>query len=62
MHRLRRNPVFLRLSFVGLGLAAIRDVISYAKYDLGSSFPMDRGAVFGFSQTGRFIRHFLYQG
>lgn len=47
---------------VGLGLAAIRDVISYARHDPGSSFPVDRGIAFGVSQTGRFIRHFLYQG
>jgi hypothetical protein len=47
---------------VGLGLAAIRDVISYAKYDLDSVFPVNRGVAFGVSQTGRFLRHFLYQG
>ena len=47
---------------VGLGLAAIRDVISYAKYDLDSVFPVDQGIAFGVSQTGRFLRHFLYQG
>lgn len=47
---------------VGLGLAAIRDVISYAKYDPGALFPVERGIAFGVSQTGRFLRHFLYQG
>ncbi len=47
---------------VGLGLAAIRDVISYAKYELDSVFPVDLGVAFGVSQTGRFLRHFLYQG
>jgi len=47
---------------VGLGLAAIRDVISYAKYDPEAIFPVDRGLAVGVSQTGRFLRHFLYQG
>ncbi|MFC1662172.1 alpha/beta hydrolase domain-containing protein, partial [Gemmatimonadota bacterium] len=47
---------------VGLGLAAIRDVISYAKYELDSVFPVQLGVAFGVSQTGRFLRHFLYQG
>lgn len=47
---------------VGLGLAAIRDVLSYAKYDLRSIFPVERGIAFGVSQTGRFLRHFLYHG
>ncbi len=52
-----RNP-----RVVGLGLAAIRDVLSYAKYDLESEFPVSRGIAFGVSQTGRFLRHFLYEG
>lgn len=47
---------------VGLGLAAIRDVLSYAKYELDSAFPVTAGVGFGVSQTGRFLRHFLYQG
>lgn len=47
---------------VGLGLAAIRDVISYAKYDPDALFPVDEGLAVGVSQTGRFLRHFLYQG
>jgi hypothetical protein len=47
---------------VGLGLAAVRDVLSYAKYDLESVFPVNLGVAFGVSQTGRFLRHFLYQG
>jgi hypothetical protein len=47
---------------VGLGLAAIRDVISYAKYDPSSPFPVDRGVAIGISQTGRFLRHYVYQG
>lgn len=47
---------------VGLGLAAIRDVLSYAKYELDSVFPVRSGVAFGVSQTGRFLRHFLHQG
>lgn len=47
---------------VGLGLAAMRDVASYAKFGLDSPFPVRRTVAFGVSQTGRFLRHFLYQG
>jgi hypothetical protein len=47
---------------VGLGLAAIRDVISYAKYDEDAVFPVEKGVAVGISQTGRFQRHFLYGG
>ncbi len=47
---------------VGLGLAAIRDMISYAKYDPASPFTVRRGIAIGISQTGRFLRHFIYQG
>ena len=47
---------------VGLGLAVIRDIISYAKYDSSCPFPVQYGIAAGVSQTGRFLRHFLYQG
>ncbi len=47
---------------VGLGLAIVRDVMSYAKYGTGVEFHVDRGIAIGISQTGRFLRHFLYQG
>ncbi len=47
---------------VGLGLAAVRDVASYAKYSLHSEFPAAKVVAFGVSQTGRFLRHYLYQG
>lgn len=47
---------------VGLGPAVIRDIISYAKYDPGAVFPAEKGIAAGVSQTGRFLRHFLYQG
>lgn len=47
---------------VGTGLAAVRDVISYLKYDAGSIAPTRFGIAYGVSQTGRFLRHFLYEG
>jgi hypothetical protein len=47
---------------VGLGLAIVRDMMSYAKYGEDAVFRVDRGVALGISQTGRFLRHFLYQG
>lgn len=47
---------------VGLGLAAVRDTIAYAKHDESCPFGIDVGVAFGVSQTGRFLRHFIYQG
>jgi len=52
-----RDPVV-----VGMGLAAVRDMMSYAKYDSASPFPVRWGVGLGISQTGRFLRHFVYQG
>ncbi|HUO82810.1 MAG TPA: alpha/beta hydrolase domain-containing protein [Gammaproteobacteria bacterium] len=46
----------------GIGLAAVRDAMAYAKHDPSSPFPVEHGIAFGVSQTGRFLRHFLYQG
>ena len=47
---------------VGLGLLAIRDIISFVKYDENCPFRAQQGLAAGVSQTGRFLRHFLYQG
>ncbi len=47
---------------VGAGLAAVRDMISYLKYDSSAVAHLRYGIGYGVSQTGRFIRHFLYQG
>ena len=47
---------------VGAGLAAVRDMISYLKYDPNALAHVKYGIGYGVSQTGRFIRHFLYQG
>jgi alpha/beta hydrolase family protein len=52
---------------VGVGAAAVRDAISMLKY--GSAVPgslpagaIDRAIAFGVSQSGRFLRTFLYYG
>jgi hypothetical protein len=46
---------------VGLGFAAVRDFLSYLKYDSQSTAPLKRVYAVGISQSGRFLRHFLYQ-
>lgn len=54
-------------ALVGLGPAAVRDTVSYIKYD-GSEHlgvpadAIDRAIAFGISQSGRFLRTFLYYG
>jgi len=47
---------------VGTGLAAVRDFVSYLKHDPDTVAPAQRVYGFGISQTGRFLRHFVYQG
>ncbi|HEY2026096.1 MAG TPA: alpha/beta hydrolase domain-containing protein, partial [Gemmatimonadaceae bacterium] len=47
---------------VGTGLAAVRDMISYLKHDSTAIAPTTYGIAYGVSQTGRFLRHFLYEG
>ena len=53
---------------VGLGPAAVRDAVSYLKYG-GPDTPLadfnkgiERVLAFGISQSGRFLRTFLYRG
>jgi Alpha/beta hydrolase domain len=46
---------------VGVGLAAVRDFVSYLKYDSDAVAPVKRAYAMGISQTGRFLRHYLYQ-
>lgn len=46
---------------VGLGLAAVRDFVSYTKYDSAAIVHVDRALGLGVSQDGRFLRHFLWQ-
>ena len=52
---------------VGLGFAAIRDAASFLKFgetDLlwSGQKPIKRTLGFGISQTGRFLRHMMYEG
>jgi hypothetical protein len=46
---------------VGTGLAAVRDFLSYLKYDPQATASVRRVYAVGISQSGRFLRHFLYQ-
>jgi hypothetical protein len=55
----------------GLGLAATRDLVSFLRYDDSPQNPLrmpdgkaaiQRTHGFGVSQSGRFLRHFVYQG
>ncbi|HET9839782.1 MAG TPA: alpha/beta hydrolase domain-containing protein [Candidatus Angelobacter sp.] len=46
---------------VGVGLAAVRDFLSSLKYDPQAMAPVKRVYAVGISQSGRFLRHFLYQ-
>ena len=46
----------------GLGLAAVRDFVSHAKWDLESPFPVQKAVAFGAGQGGRFLRAFLHDG
>ncbi len=45
----------------GLGFAAVRDFLSYLKYDPQATAPVKRVYAVGISQSGRFLRHFIYQ-
>ena len=52
---------------VGLGSAAIRDAVSLLKYGSSEELSLPQGAIdralaFGVSQSGRFLRTFLYYG
>lgn len=50
---------------VGCGLAGTRDIVSFFKYDRSEANPVPNLRValgWGVSQTGRVLRHFLYQG
>ncbi len=46
---------------VGLGLVAARDFVSYLKYEKDAVTPVERAYAVGISQSGRFLRHFLYE-
>jgi hypothetical protein len=51
-----KNPLV-----VGVGLAAVRDFLSYLKYEPEATAPVKRVYAVGISQSGRFLRHFIYQ-
>lgn len=46
---------------VGLGFAAYRDFAAYAKDNTNQLFAVTRVIAHGVSQSGRFLRHFLYE-
>lgn len=50
------NPVV-----AGVGFAAVRDFLSSLKYDPQAIAPVHHVYAVGISQSGRFLRHFLYQ-
>jgi len=56
-------------AIAGLGLAAVRDLISFLKYERADTIPLGdqsrflkRAIAQGASQSGRFLRTFLYDG
>lgn len=49
-------------AIAGLGFAAVRDFASYLKQEKNELAPARRVYAAGISQSGRFLRHFLYEG
>jgi len=54
-------------TIIGLGPAAVRDIVAHLKYKSAEALSIPRGAMqraigFGLSQPGRFLRSFLYAG
>lgn len=49
-------------AIAGAGFAAVRDFAGYCKRDPAAIAPSLRVHGFGISQTGRFLRHLVYQG
>ena len=49
-------------AIVGCGLAAVRDFVAYSKHDPNALTASKRAYGFGISQSGRFLRHFIYEG
>ncbi|MCX6023249.1 MAG: alpha/beta hydrolase domain-containing protein [Chloroflexi bacterium] len=52
---------------IGLGLVSMRDAVSFLRYGAPSAYNPSAGLIeraygFGASQSGRFLRHFLYLG
>lgn len=46
----------------GLGLAAVRDLVSWMRYDPAALVRGRHAYAFGISQSGRFLRQFLHEG
>ncbi len=54
----------------GLGLAGLRDAVSFFRFEKGATQEarnpifgtLDRAVIFGISQSGRLIHHFLHEG
>ncbi len=51
-----------KVAVTGVGLAAFRDTASWLKYDPTAPARARHTIAFGSSQSGRFLRTFLYQG
>jgi hypothetical protein len=49
-------------AIAGTGFAAVRDFVSYLKHDPDALAPVTTAYGFGISQSGRFLRHFVYDG
>ena len=49
-------------AIAGLGFAAVRDFASYLKQEKNELTAAQRVYAAGISQSGRFLRHFLYEG
>ena len=46
----------------GLGLAGVRDLMSWIRYDATAAVHATHSYAFGMSQSGRFLRQFLHEG
>lgn len=49
-------------AIVGMGLAAVRDFVSYLKHEPNALARVKHAYGFGISQSGRFLRHLVYEG
>ena len=52
---------------MGIGFAAVRDLVSFLRYSKDAGNPLNNTVIlnavlFGVSQSGRFVRDFIYQG
>ena len=46
----------------GVGLAALRDFVSHLRHDPAAPVQVEHAIAVGVSQSGRLLRHFLYEG